>query len=378
MGLGRLYIVRHPPTVVLVIGSLARGGTERQIREFVRAAHPSFARCRVICLSANEGAFAADVRATGATVRTMGFVGFDWKSPAQALRSFRAVWRLFRLLRREQPDVVYGFLFWGYVLGLLVAKLAAPRALRVAGLRSAPELDYPSKTLEPLRRFALATADGAITNARPDAWAARYPNLRKTIIRIPNGVRVSASGSGAPTSGQIVCVANLKPVKGHAILLRALASLPPRLDWKLQLCGEGPQRSALEHEADELGLDGRVEFLGSVRDVDGILEQAELAVLASHSENLPNAVLEAMAYGIPVVATTVGDVPQLLRGGAGTLVAPGDPNALATAIRRYLEDRQLRQRAGAAGRREIERGYSVEALRDRTLAAFTAFRERRG
>jgi colanic acid/amylovoran biosynthesis glycosyltransferase len=74
-----------------------------------------------------------------------------------------------------------------------------------------------------------------------------------------------------------------------------------------------------------------------------------------------------MAHGVPVVATAVGGVPQLLDSGAGTLVPPRDPTAMAEAIRTYLEDEELRQRAGEIGRREVEANYSINAMRDRTL-----------
>lgn len=365
-----------PAAVVLVVGSLGRGGTERQISQFVRASHPGLASCLVVCLSADEGDLAPEVQATGAAVRTMGFVGLSWKRPVQTLRSARAVVRLFRLLRRTEPDVVYGFMFWGYVLGLLVARFAAPHALRVAGLRSAPNLDKPSKALEPLRRLALRTAHGAITNANPTAWVERYPWLAPKLVRIPNGVEAPKLVGRRAENGRIVCIANLKPIKGHTTLFEAVALFPHDLVWTLVLCGDGPHRRSLEHRANELGLSGKVEFLGTVRDVARVLDGATLAVLASYSENLPNAVMEAMAHGVPVVATSVGDVPNLLSAGAGTLVPPGDAQALGVAIRRFLEDSELRERAGAAGRREIQSNYSITAMRDLTLAAFSSFGRR--
>jgi glycosyltransferase involved in cell wall biosynthesis len=227
-----------------------------------------------------------------------------------------------------------------------------------------------------LRRLADRFTDGAIANSEAlrEAWAAASPDIASKIRVVENGVRVPVqeadSGHG---SAVVVSVANLTPHKGHATLLRALAQLK-QLEWRLLLAGDGPERLSIEKLARDYGISSRVELLGVVSDVSAVFRQADLAVLASDTEGLPNAVLEAMAHGVPVVVTAVGGVPELLGSGAGTVVPVRDSSALGEAIRTYLEDPALRQRAGEIGRREVEEKYSVEAMRDRTLAAFHAFR----
>jgi glycosyltransferase involved in cell wall biosynthesis len=360
--------------LAIVIGSLARGGSERQIVEFVRSAHPKHAECVVICLSANPGALASEVHSVGAEVLAVGFEAVrSWGAPA-------ALARLAAVLRAERPDVLYAFLFWSHVLALPTAAVAAPQALRVAALRSSPIADVPRRRpLVRLRRPALALVQGAIANSDAVAleWTRSYRHLQGRVHVVPNGVSVPQPHIPRATDVRvpaIICVANLIPYKGHETLLEALAALTD-VEWTLLLAGDGPCRSALEEHARRLGLDLRVKFLGTTSDVAGLMRRADLAVLPSYTEGLPNAVLEAMANGLPVVATDVGGVRQMLRCGAGTVVPARDPRALADAIRHYLDNADLRSRAGSLGRKEAERNYGIPAMRDRTLAALEAFAE---
>jgi L-malate glycosyltransferase len=366
--------------LVLVIGSLGRGGSERQIVEFVQAAHPEHARCTVVCLG-SEGPLAEQVRASGANVIALGY---------ERIASPRVLVRLARVLRREAPDVVYAMLFWGYCVALPLAALVLPSACRVQGRRSLPEADMPrNRRHERLRWLADRLAHGAIANslAVGSAVAAHEPSLGGRIWVVPNGIRagglstVPASGDGAvdrdPREVKIVCVANLIPYKGHATLLDALSRLSPR-GWSALLVGEGPERAALQRRIVADGMQDRVILLGSQDDVGSLLEQADIAVLPSRSEGLPNAAMEAMAYGLPVIGSHVGGLESLLGSGAGLLVAPGDAVALAQALQRLIEDPSARREMGNIGRDLVLRSLSVESMRDGTLRALREIRRHSG
>jgi glycosyltransferase involved in cell wall biosynthesis len=361
-----------PVKLVIVIGSLARGGVERQIVEFVRAAQPAGTECTVICLTEEGGSFAAEVRSGGARVVPLGFRG------AGPWSSARAIVRLFRILRQVRPDAVYAFMFWAYTIAIPATAIAAPRAGRIAGRGSMPEFDVPRKRLlAPLRAVADRLSDAVIVNSEvvKEAWLADYPRLARKVYVVPYGVRTFAE-DGPPQRGRsplIVCIANLNPYKGHRTLLEALSLLPAELEWRLLLAGEGPERGSISQQARDLGLEERVRLLGLVEDVDGLLQRADVAVLASYTEGLPNAVLEAMAHAVPVVATDVGGVSELLGSGAGLLVPPRDPEALARALHAFLRDPALRAEAGTIGRREVELHYGIETMRDRTLAVISSF-----
>lgn len=159
----------------------------------------------------------------------------------------------------------------------------------------------------------------------------------------------------------IVCVANLRPVKNHPLLLQALRQLQQRqLPCHLLLVGEGPERPQLEQLTDQLGLTAQVHFLGYRADIPAILADSDLAVLASHWEGLPGAVMEAMAAGRPIVATAVGGLPELVREGvSGFLVPPNDLAAFTNRLAHLLTDQSLGSRMGMSGREHILQNFRI-------------------
>jgi L-malate glycosyltransferase len=363
--------------LAIVIGTLERGGSERQIVELVRATHPEHAECVVIC-QGNEGPLAGEVRATGAKVIALGLeAGRNLRGAGQFALG---LWRFARVLRRERPDVVYAFLFWGYAITLPLAALVVPQACRIQARRALPEADVPGKAIfMPLRWIADRCCHGAIANSLEvgRAVARHEPALAGRLWVVPNGVHeVSRQPRSAGTVLSIVCVANLSAYKGHATLLDAMRRLRPGA-WSLLLVGEGPERSNIEQMIADANLRERVIMLGRRSDVPAILETADLLVLPSYSEGMPNAVLEAMAHGLPVVASDVGGIRSLLGSGAGIIVAPRDENALSDALQRLIDDPSLRARMGEKGSELARAALSVETMRDGTLGVISDIREQR-
>jgi glycosyltransferase involved in cell wall biosynthesis len=127
------------------------------------------------------------------------------------------------------------------------------------------------------------------------------------------------------------------------------------------IAGDGPEREQLETEARQLGLASSVEFLGERNDIPDLIRSSDLFVLSTRSEGLPMSVLEAMAAGLPVVASEVGGIPELVDAETGVLVPPEDPAALSTAVERLLADQGLRARLGAAGRARAEERFDLES-----------------
>ena len=354
--------------ITIVIGSLERGGAERQIVEFVRAAHPHHALVNVICLGP-VGSLAPEIRSVGAKVTSIGLTGLT-------ARSLLAPWRLGTALRRERPDVVYGFLFWGYTMALPVAAVAARWALRVEARRSQPEEDTARPIFRPLRLLADRLAHGVVANsaAVADATERANPALTGRVHVVTNGVSIptevtrAATGTSTPT---IICVANFIAYKGHETLLDALHVLADRgVAFRCLLVGDGPERVSIERLVDGLGLNGRVDILGQRDDVPELLASAHLAVLPSYTEGLPNAVLEAMAHGLPIVASDVGGVRELLGNDAGVVVTPRNAGALADGLSDLLRDGAMRSRMGSAGRSRVQSEYGIAQMRDRTLSVF--------
>ncbi|HET9379048.1 MAG TPA: glycosyltransferase family 4 protein [Chthoniobacterales bacterium] len=158
---------------------------------------------------------------------------------------------------------------------------------------------------------------------------------------------------------RLLFVGRLVAAKGLPILLKALATLE---GIQLEVVGDGPDRKMLEDLAQSLGLSNRVEFLGyqSQADVRELLKQTDVFALSSFAEGVPVVLMEAMAAGIPVVATRIAGIPELVQHEkSGLLVAPGDPVDIARAIRLLLEDPELRNRYASAGRKRIEAEFDI-------------------
>jgi glycosyltransferase involved in cell wall biosynthesis len=165
-------------------------------------------------------------------------------------------------------------------------------------------------------------------------------------------------------------VGRLSPEKDQATLLRAVARvIRAEPSFRLEIAGDGPCRDDLHRLTGELSLAGTARFLGQVRDVPGLLARAGLFVLSSLSEGISLTLLEAMASGLPVVATRVGGNPEVvLDGQTGWLVPPADPDALAAALLELWGNPEAGRQRGAEGRCRVEQHFDVRGM----VAAYEA------
>ena len=220
----------------------------------------------------------------------------------------------------------------------------------------------------------------AISNAVREALLAEGLEAARVTV-IPSAVDLDALASAPsvnirhrlslPRNGQVaVSLGALTPEKDQLSLVWAAAQLVrdlPDLHWIL--VGDGPLRGRLKAEIDRRGLQGRFHLVSHLADPEQALAGANVYVLSSTSEGLGSSVLAAMALGIPVVATRVGGIPDLLGSGRGVMVEPRDPVALAGAVRRILTDSELRQEVIRAAREDLGR-YSVGAMAERVLSVY--------
>jgi glycosyltransferase involved in cell wall biosynthesis len=176
---------------------------------------------------------------------------------------------------------------------------------------------------------------------------------------------------GIPKTGQIaVSLGALTPEKGHGTLIEAAALLVrdlPALHWVI--VGEGPLRRTLEQRIARLGLGNRVHLMEQVPDPHTVLAGADVFVLSSLAEGLGSSALAAMALDVPVVASRVGGIPELLGSGGGVLVQAGNPADLAAAVRRVLADPDYARGLAQAASRELGR-FTPEAMAEQVLEVY--------
>ncbi len=208
-------------------------------------------------------------------------------------------------------------------------------------------------------------------------FAIRHEGVRPhQVVYIPNGVSITSAGrtpgeirkelKTSPEATVLATVARLHPSKGQQYLLRAFRRVRERHPGAvLWLVGDGECRAALEREAGELGIAASVRFAGTRRDVRDILEAVDLFALPSLWEGMPNALMEAMAAGRPVIASDIDAIRELvIHGKTGWMVSPGDADGLARGMMDILADPGRAADIGQAGLRHVREHFSLESMAD--------------
>lgn len=292
--------------------------------------------------------------------------------PVRGFRSAGAVVQLLRFARwctTQRIAIVHACDFYANIFALTGAALA--RVPVRIGSRRDIRLPQRSDSQHRLQQISYRFAHRVVANSRAAAAQLQSEGVPDAAIAmIPNGIDASRYESAEPRAARrvITTVANLRGEKGHDVLLQAAAIVRDSApDVVFQIVGEGPMGDALVAQADALGVSSCVRFLGHREDIPAILRDSDLFILPSRTEAFPNGLLEAMAAGLPVIASDVGGIPELVdHGRNGLLVPVADANALASAVLQLVREPAHAARLGSAARQTIETRYSFE----RMVAAF--------
>lgn len=355
-----------PAQVVHVVQNLAIGGLERVVVDLATHVDRARYRCSIVCLGAG-GALGERAAAAGVPVRTLA------KGPG-----FRvgALARLARILRRERVDLVHCHNTAPLVYGALAGRFAG-----AAGVVYTAHGMKTSRERKPVVLQRLGLVDHFVTvseDARRIAVErAGAPAAR--VATVHNGVDVAAFAGPARSSGRgetraalgipaqafvFGIVARLNAAKDHARLFSAFAELA-RQDERLRLIvvGDGELRHDLAARVAELGMGDRIVMLGSRSDVADLLATFDCFVLSSHTEGLAVTLLEAMAAGLPIVATRVGgNTEVVVDGETGVVVPPRDTARLRDALAWMAAHAERARAMGARGRERVAERFSVEAM----------------
>ena len=290
--------------------------------------------------------------------------------------------RMARLFRRLRPDIVHTR-NWTCIDAIIGARLAGvPVVIHGEHGREAADPEGRNRRRQQVRRLLSPFVTEFVTVSRDLArWLIEEVRVPARKVRtIYNGVdteryalgdRAAARRAlGIPPDWTVAgTVGRLDPVKDQVGLIRAFAQVANKGPSVLVIAGDGPSRRQLEALVGELALGDRVRLLGERDDVPLILRALDIFVLSSIGEGISNAILEAMATGLPVIATRVGGNSELVRDGlTGRLIEPRSPEALAEALAAYGDDPGLARAHGAAGRERVAREFGLDRMR----AAYTA------
>jgi glycosyltransferase involved in cell wall biosynthesis len=368
------YDQHQPPLNVLhIIGTLQLGGAESQVATLAQALNNERYTVSVCCLH-REGAQANVLRNKGINV-----VSFNMR-----LRYWPVtVYRLYRLIKQLNVQIVHTHLYDSGIWGRLVGKLAGAPVIMTT--EHGMTLWKKSHHLI-LERFVNQFTDKIIAVSE-DIRRRRIEHEGvppEKIITIPNAVNIEQF-SQASARNKIRKQLNLD---SYAPVVGAVARLvpPKRLDYLLAaarlvcqaapqarfiIIGDGPLRQELENQAAELKEVGCVQFLGSRQDIPDLLSALDIFVLSSEREGLPVAMLEAMAASVPVVVTGVGGIPEVIRDGQnGLLVPPHEPERLAQAILNLIGDPGLRRNLAEQGLKTVNAHFSANAVSRQIIALY--------
>lgn len=357
--------------ILHVIPTLDRSGAEKQL-VLLAAGLPRDEFDVRVCALTRGGPLSAELEAAGIPCHA---IGKRFKFDPLAWR------RLLQHMREVRPDLVQTWLFAANAYGRSAA-LAAGVPHIVGGERCVDPWKRPHELF--LDRWLARRGDRIVANSGGVRdFYVRHGLPAEKFVVIPNGVRVGP----APATNRQELLAELK-LPDSARLIGAVGRLWPqkrledliwaadllkviRDDAYLLIVGDGPRRDALERYCGQVRIEDRVRFLGHRDDVPRLLSHTELLWLASEYEGLPNVILEAMAAGLPVVASDIpGNRDLVIPGETGWLVAVGDSAGYAKWAERLLSDRDLARRMGAAGRQRVSIEFSVEKMVERFTALY--------
>jgi glycosyltransferase involved in cell wall biosynthesis len=348
---------------------LEMGGKEKLLYQFIERTDPNRFRIAVCCL--RPGGYYRE------RIRALGVPFYDGllrhRYDALAFRS------LAQIIRSERTEIIETFAHPNTVIFSFLArqqKMVERVVVSYHATGSAYNERVLARYIVPLLRRMDAHLAVAESQKRYLVGVEGLPERRVRVIyngvdteryrpATPDERAAARRALGVPGAGVVLMVVgSLKPVKGIDVLIRAAAPiLRARADTRLVLVGDGPDRDALRALAGECGVAGSVVFAGVRDEIEVVLRAADTLVLSSRSEALPTVVIEAMACALPVVATRVGGVPELVEPEkSAILVPPDDEAALRAALRRVADSPDLRRALGARGRETAVSRFRLERM----------------
>jgi glycosyltransferase involved in cell wall biosynthesis len=366
---------RKPVTICQLLHTLKTGGAEVLAARLARQLRDRF-RFLFVCLDAC-GELGEALRQEGFPVSVIERkAGLDWRCPL----------RLARLFREERVDVIHAHQYTPFFYGI-TARLLYRRAGVLFTEHGRHYPDHPRRKRMIANRLLLGRRDRvigvgeAVRKALIDNEG--IPPYRAEVIY--NGVDLSVFSEGSfdrkatrkelglnETDLVILQVARLDYLKDHATAVRTLARVLPVIPQaRLVLVGEGPEEAGIRKVVEELGVREQVKFLGLRQDVARILAAGDVFLLTSISEGIPLTVIEAMGAALPVVATRVGGLPEVVEEGlTGFLASRSDDAALSDHLVRLLSDSELRKHLGEQGRTRAQARFTESRMHEEYVRVY--------
>lgn len=349
--------------IAFLAGTLGRGGAERQLVYMLEALKAEQIESRVLCLTKGE-AFEKEIRELGVDV--------EWVGGSQ--NQFLRLGSIIGNIRKRPVDILQSAHFFtniytamaGRILGIHnIGAIRSDMINEIAsnGLFSKWQLRLPQKLI----------ANSQIAIDRAIAKGIRPANI--SLVRNAVEIKCGDQNLSKDEAISILFAGRLVPQKRPELFIemaaRSLKELPNK-KLRFIIAGDGPLRADLERLALDMGLHGpKFSFLGEMENMSEIYRKANILVLTSEHEGTPNVILEAMAYGLPVVATRVGGIPGIVNDRCGFLVDPANVEELTAAATKLIDNKELRLKLGLNGQEYVGKNHSIGYLQDRLRCIYS-------
>lgn len=355
-------MAEHVP-ILYIITSTNIGGTEKALFELIRRINRDSYRIYV-CSIKKPGAFAERIAKEADGFYTLGLS--ERGGLNAALNFLPAFIRLIKLIRQLRPSIIHSLLFRANILGRLAGSIIGTPII-ISSIRVI-EVDRRYKHLIDRLTSPLVHKYLAVTEAIRKFTLEQVKIPADKIVTIYNGIEENRILHNKPHDFKlnrefrnVALIGRFSKQKGHSILIKALQFVvlhEPNI--RVYFFGEGPDEVRTKQMVVHKGLNGYVTFMGVVKDIIPYISQMDMIILPSLWEGLPNVLLEAMAAGLPVVASRINGIDEVVVDGkTGILCKPGDPQSLAEALLKLLADRGLAEAMGREGKNRALKNFTI-------------------
>jgi len=362
-----------PIKILNLINSLNDGGAQAVLKNFVLEAKKynefNIEICTLypLCTRYYIGIFKKEIERTDIPIWNIG-LNFKY-NPVGVIK-------LISLIKKRKYDVVHVHLFPASAF-VAVASLFLSRNIKFVFTEHSVHNRRRSLSIFKLFDILIYNRYSSIvciSSKIKDVLLKWLPQLGKKVTIIPNSVPISESiDTDHPKIYDILFIGRFKKIKGIDILFKAVNILKFQYQKKIKVAivGNGPLKEELKELVEKLQIKSEIKFLGTRKDVSRIMFSSKILTLSSEWEGLPMVILEAMSRGLPVIATAVGGIPDVIKDGEeGILVAPKDPEILAEAMARLLEDEKLQKTLSQNAYKKIKERYTVEMCAKDVLSLY--------
>ena len=346
-----------PIKILNLIDSLNAGGAESRLKNLVLE-EKKYSEIRTeICTIYSLGIFSKQIKKNDIPVHNLN-LKFKY--------DIRGILKIIRLIRKEKYNIIHVRLFPATLFAAIASFFLSQDIKFICDETNAYNRRRSSKIFKLIDKFIYSRYSKIICVSKQVEisllkW---FHHLKEKTITIPSGIPIPESKNNQyPKTYDVLLVGRLEKAKGIDILLKAINILKfkHQKNLKVAIAGNGPLREDLENLAKELKINSEVEFLGIRTDIDKLMYSTKILVLSSRYEGLPITILEAMSRHLPIVATKVGGIPDIIENKKdGISIPPENPEKLAEAINKLLNDKNLREELAKNAYQKVKENFSIE------------------